>query len=735
MKTCGINIGASSVKVAVLDDGRLVHSDVRAHDGDVHKTVAAILNHPAIPAGMTALAAANGGLKSLNLKGVIEAVAIQEALRQGGFHCRALVSMGGEDLVVYAVNDEGRIINSFSGNKCASGTGEFFKQQLKRMDLEVADGIAIAGECQVHKISSRCSVFMKSDCTHKLNKGEATKGDIVLSLSNVMADKVVEFLKKAKITSGRVMLTGGLTRNPHLVKFITQAMPGVEFFIPETAAYLEAYGAALLAQKEGEALPDIRHLFHEEHVSYEKMRPLTDFKSKVIYMQSRRGLIQQGHEYILGIDGGSTTTKVTLIDCETDEIVASFYGRTHGDPVNALKGCLQEIKKEIIDEIGSLDIKITLAATTGSSREILGVFMETPGVYNEIIAHTVGTTYYDKEIDTLFEIGGQDAKYVYIKNNVPIDYAMNEACSAGTGSFLEESAKGDLNIESASEIGDIAEKAVTPLKFGEHCSAFINSDIRKAIQEGAGKYNIVAGLVYSIVLNYLNRVVGNRTVGNRVVLQGGVAKNSAIPLAFAALTGKTIVVPPDPELMGCFGVGILAKRKAAEGLLRKSAYDLDEVLERVLDSEGEFICRSCDNRCPVKRLKVNGHIYFFGGRCNKYANTRKKIQFDEANIHDLLQRRHELLFNEFGADPARVQPKKPITVGIPQAFSIYSLWPLYSHFFAELGVQWILSETVDRDGLEALNAPFCYPGEIAHGMMGELLKKKCDFYFLPHFKD
>jgi predicted CoA-substrate-specific enzyme activase len=735
MKTCGINIGSSSVKVVVLEGGALIHSEIRAHDGDVHKTVTEILRHTQIQPGIRTLAAANNGLKSLRLKGVIEAVAIQEMLQRKSYDCRAFVSMGGEDLVVFTVNEEGRIVNSFSGNKCASGTGEFFKQQLKRMGLDVAEGINIARDGDVHKISSRCSVFMKSDCTHKLNKGEAAKGDIVLSLSNVMAEKVVEFLKKAKITSGTVLLTGGLTHNPHLIRFLTDSIPDIAFQIPDIAACFEAYGAALLAETQGEPLPDVAHIFHKEHVSYEKLQPLTDFTSRVHYMQPKRGKVRRGRDYILGIDGGSTTTKVALIDYETEEIVATFYGRTHGDPIQALKNCLEEIKKEIIDEIDSLDITIVLAATTGSSREILGVFMETGGIYNEIIAHTVGTTYFDKNIDTIFEIGGQDAKYVYIKNNVPIDYAMNEACSAGTGSFLEESAKGDLAVTSASEIGDLAEQATSPIKFGEHCSAFINSDLRKAIQEGAGRYNIVAGLVYSIVNNYLNRVVGNRTVGNRVFLQGGVAKNSAVPLAFAALTGKEIVVPPDPELMGCFGVGILAKRKIFEGLLQRTSYDLEEILEREILSDGEFTCRACDNLCPIKRLKVSDHAYFFGGRCNKFANNRNNKALDESQTADLVQRRHELIFKTFGAEAPAVSSETPLVVGIPQAFSVFSLWPLYSHFFKALGVPWILSETIEREGLEKMNAPFCFPGEIAHGMMVELIARDCDYYFLPHFKD
>jgi predicted CoA-substrate-specific enzyme activase len=733
-KTCGINIGSSSVKVAVLDSGRLVFSAAIAHEGDVRRTLNRILHQASVKPGIRTLVTGNEGRKQIRVKGVIEAVALQETLRLKGIQCQAVVAMGGEDLVVYVLDEQYHIRNSFSGNKCASGTGEFFKQQLKRMNLDLDEGLQLAAAgARVHKISSRCSVFMKSDCTHKLNKGEASKGDIVLSLSRVMADKVVEFLKKAKIFRGRVVLTGGLTQNQSLVDFLRESMPGVDFDIPDYARIFEALGAASLAATQGEPLPEEEKLYTDEHVSYDKMSPLVPFRPMVTYMQPHHGTVQRGREYILGIDGGSTTTKVALIDRETDEIVASYYGRTHGDPVKALKGCLGEIRKEIIDAIGSLDVKISLAATTGSSREILGVFMETTDVYNEIIAHTVGTTYFDPGIDTIFEIGGQDAKYVYLKNKVPIDYAMNEACSAGTGSFLEESAKGDLNIESASEIGTIAEQANAPLKFGEHCSAFINSDIRKAIQEGASKYNIVAGLIYSVVLNYLNRVVGNRTIGNKIVLQGGVAKNSAVPLAFAALVKKNIVIPPDPELMGCFGVGMLAKQKAAAGLLEKSLFNLDEALEREIVYEGEIVCRSCDNFCPIRKLKVGPHRYFFGGRCNKYANIRKKA-VGGPPVQDLVQVRHDMLYQEFAADFSGLADAA-VTVGIPHTFSVHSLWPLYSHFFRELGVNVFLSEQMDKDGLDKMNAPFCFPGEIAHAMMETVIKRGCDYYFVPHFKD
>jgi activator of 2-hydroxyglutaryl-CoA dehydratase len=207
------------------------------------------------------------------------------------------------------------------------------------MDMSLEDVSRVPETARVLSLSTRCSVFMKSDCTHRLNKREATKDDIVLSLSNVMAGKVVDFLKRAK----------------------------VRFF------------------------------------------------------EAREGSVVAGRRYILGVDGGSTTTKVALLDTETDEVVASYYGRTHGDPVKALKECLVSIRDKIAADTHGGTVNIELAASTGSSREIIGVFLETPGVYNEIIAHSVGTAYFDPGVETIFEIGGQDAKYVLLKNGVPID--------------------------------------------------------------------------------------------------------------------------------------------------------------------------------------------------------------------------------------------------------------------------------------------------------------------------
>ncbi|MDR1058150.1 MAG: acyl-CoA dehydratase activase, partial [Treponema sp.] len=774
MQSLGINIGSTSLKMVLAEEGRPVWSAAVPHEGDFAAVTFRLLSElgekffgGGNPGEIPVLVTGNEGRFMFDAAGTLEPLCVEAALKALDLKAGAVVSMGGEDLVVYSLDQDGKIVNNFSGNKCASGTGEFLKQQLARMDMTLEDIDKVPDTAKVYPLSTRCSVFMKSDCTHRLNKREATKDDIVLSLSDVMAVKVIDFLKRAKINSGRVILTGGITLNRHIVRFIREKAPQIEFIIPETAPVFEALGAAALAPRSGSPLPRPEKLLRSNEIRFGSLQALKDWQNKVKTFEKSGGAVRKDRRYILGVDGGSTTTKACLVDMETDEIAASHYGRTHGDPVKALKECLGIIQEKVVNDTGAKKVDIRLVAATGSSREILGVFLETPGVYNEIIAHSVGTTYFDPSVETIFEIGGQDAKYVLLKNGVPIDYAMNEACSAGTGSFLEESAAGDLSIHSAKDIGPIALNADAPLKFGEHCSAFINSDIRKAVQQGATRENITAGIACSIVANYLNRVVGNRTIGGKIFLQGGVAKNAAVPLAFAMMLDKEILVPPSPELMGCFGVALLAKRKHAAGLLEERTVVIDELINQDIGYERVFTCQSCENRCPIQVLKVNEHRYMFGGRCNKYTNMRKAVK--DVPVFDYVEKRQRMLFEEFAApvEPAAstvpveggeaplapaaaasfatplagdtpatppsasVTTKRSFVVGIPRAFSVHTLYPLYSWFFHELGIKTFLSTEVAHAGVARAESTYCFPAEIAHGAVQDCLDKGADYVLLP----
>jgi predicted CoA-substrate-specific enzyme activase len=729
--TLGIDIGSTTLKLCLLSPGGSTSHAMLAHEGDLPGTLARLWDGLRPDAEVRGMVTGTEGRNRIALPEVIAAVAVEAGLRALELEPDAVVSMGGEDLVVYTVDRRGHIVNTYSGNKCASGTGEFFRQQLGRMDMCLDDLNEACEGARVHPISARCSVFMKSDCTHRLNKGEATKADIALSLSKVMADKVIEFLTKAKLSGGRVVLVGGVTRNRSLVEFVRRSRPDVELVVPEQAPCFEAFGAAHLARRRGAPLPESGLVRPGAELIFKSFAPLSEASELVRHVPSQRGAYDPDAEYVLGVDGGSTTTKVALINAGTMEIVAEHYGRTFGDPIAALRLCLRQIRRQL----GRGRPRIGLVATTGSSRELLGVFLETAGVYNEIIAHTVGTTYFQRDVDTIFEIGGQDAKYVHIQNGVPIDYAMNEACSAGTGSFLEESAAGDLNIDSAEDIGPIALRAKSPLKFGEHCSAFINSDIRKAIQQGACREDVVAGLVFSIVANYLNRVVGNRNVGEHIVLQGGVAKNPAVGLAFAQITGKAVTVPSDPELMGCFGVARLALSKHEEGLLEKDEFDLDTLIDKPIRHGRTFTCKSCDNLCTIRRLEVGEKRYPFGGRCSLYTNRRKRRETVPADVVDYTRERTRMLFEQFAPAPESFRPRSARVVGVPRAFSVHSLWPFYSWFFHTLGIRTELSTGIVPEGIARQESNYCFPAEIAHGAIQDVLDDGVDHVFLPHFRD
>lgn len=288
--------------------------------------------------------------------------AIEAGLDLLGEKPDAIVSLGGESIVVYTMNEEGRIQAPLTGDKCAAGTGEFFRQQLGRMDMHLDVLDRIPDDTQPVSLSSRCSVFMKSDCTHKLNKSEATKEQIVVSLADVMATKTVEFLTRARISNGRVLLTGGVTRNRFLRRFLEQRLPDIDFvYLPESA-HFEAFGAAHLARKHGQPLPETKALFTEAGVAFERYPRLADSLAKVRFMPQQRGRVRAGRRYAIGIDGGSTTTKAVLVDTETREICAAHYGRTHGDPVEALRTVLKELKDQVQAEIGDAAIQIDLAA-------------------------------------------------------------------------------------------------------------------------------------------------------------------------------------------------------------------------------------------------------------------------------------------------------------------------------------------------------------------------------------
>lgn len=767
MSYVGVNIGALTVKVVALGSGDR-HVQMAAHQGRPLEVLKDLL-------AKNDFADAEYFGVSGHLGHLFEVTAIQRALGELTGDFDAVASLGGESFLVYFLAD-GRITNVLSHNKCAAGSGEFFVQQISRMDLDMDEAIRRSFDGKVVPLASRCSVHCKSDITHKLNRNEATSEDILHTLHDSMAGKVIALLEKGQCRLRRVLLIGGVTRNAAMLAALREKLPATEFVVLPESPWFEAWGSALLTRDE----PVYKSPKISAQPSLGRLPPLRSHADRVQVIPAPAPQVSPNGPLALGIDAGSTTTKAVLLDPGTRAVVASHYTRTHGDPVRATRECL----RALVDRVGNH--RVGWVGTTGSARELAGAYTGTAHVYNEISAHAAGATHFDPDVDTIFEIGGQDSKYIHLRNGVPIDYAMNNACSAGTGSFLEESAQGDLGI-AVSDIADIALAAPSPVHFKATCAAFINSDIRVALQQGHSRDDIAAGLVYAIAANYLNRVKGPRPVGKKVFLQGGVALNQAVGHAFAHSVGRQVVIPPNPELLGALGVALLALQRSAGAGVAET--DLLALAAPEMKLAGRFTCGACEMYCSIDRFEVAGRQFPFGGRCSLYENVWKRKSRTTA-APDLVAQRTALLFGSArasarraGSQSASIAPQpdelaigpsisrheqeehavwsmdqlrgsakslvdaslrrftgseaatRPIIndqrIGIPRALTTHSLYPLYSTFFTGIGMEVVLSGVDPRGDLKSYSG-FCFPVQIAHGAVLDLAQQGVGLVFLPH---
>lgn len=669
-------------------------------------------------------------LKNLvNLPQITEVEALEQALKfiykdKTMPPLEAVISAGSETFIIYPLDSHGLVKGIQTGSKCASGTGEFFLQQLRRMNVTVDEAIKKALNVKPYKISGRCSVFCKSDCTHALNKGEPI-GSVAAGLCEMMAQKMIEILRR--IPKKNVMLIGGVSKNLAVVKLLSHEIENL--IVPEEAHYMEALGAAIKAlEGVSSSVPDVSGLFKGHVHSFDFLAPLLDAEQLVTFKETVRGTVKERDECIIGLDVGSTTTKAVLLRIHDNAILASCYLRTNGDPVGASRKCFESINSAI-----AVPIVIKGLGVTGSGRYIAGLYAGTDAIINEIIAHAEAALYFDDGVDTIFEIGGQDAKYTYITNGVPCDYAMNEACSAGTGSFLEESAKESLGIEMEA-IAEIAMKSTRPPNFNDQCAAFIGSDIKSAIHEGIPVEDIIAGLVYSICMNYNNKVRGSRPAGSKIFMQGGVCYNRAVPIAMASLIGLPIIVPPEPGLMGAFGVALEVKKRQSLGFLKEKLFSLPELLKRTVEYGKEFICsggkEKCDRKCLISMVKVDDKSFPFGGACNKYYN--KQLNREEKESANLINDRYTLIFERMST---LKPPKDAPTIGLNRSFLTHLLYPLYYNFFTLLGFRVVLPQKMREEGVERKGAYFCHPLEAAHGYYYDLLLENTDYIFLPHVRE
>lgn len=734
MRSIGICIGASTITRVDVEKKNnnleILNIVSKLHDGNIKKTFRNLISNEDLKSIKKITLTGRKFKNLINLSSISEPEAIEYTysfLKDTYGGTNYISCAGGETFTTYEIDSSDKIINIFTGNKCASGTGEFFLQQIKRMGISLDEAIEIQNVDKPYAVSGRCSVFCKSDCTHALNKGQDKSG-IIAGLCGMMAERILEHL--GENASKKVWLIGGCSKNKVMVNCLKKYIS--QLIIPNEAAYFEALGCAFWGlENETIQAEDLESIFLEEKKSFAILPTLKLSQSKVEFKNIKNSNMQNGDKCILGLDVGSTTTKAVIVRIKDNAILASVYVKTLGDPIKAAKNCYITLKNDL-----NCSIKIIGLGVTGSGRQIAALHALTDSVYNEISAHAMAAVYFDPEVDTIFEIGGQDAKYTHIINGVPCDYAMNEACSAGTGSFLEESAAEFLNIDVKS-IQTIAMEGTQPPDFNDQCAAFIGSDIKTALQENIQINDVVAGLVYSICKNYLNRVKGDRFVGKKIFMQGGVCYNKAVPVAMASLLNRNIVVPPEPGLMGCFGVALTVKEKILNGITKESEFNLDQLINREVNYDYSFICKGdnikCDRKCNVLMIGIEGKKYPFGGICGKYS----MIKVNQMNSIDnnLVKLREVMIYEEFSykLNPNNTGVKK---IAINKSLLVNTLFPLYYNFFNKLGFEVVVPQKINikEKGIIKKNSTFCYPVNLAYEYFKEILKMDVDYIFLPHVK-
>lgn len=739
----GIDVGSASANTVIMNENReVLFEDYTRTQGQPLETVARVLSNAlfrfAVNNIKTISFTGSGG--SL-LARLLEANFTNEIIAQARAICfyhpevRTIIEMGGEDskLVILKNTDTGMEIEDFAMNTlCAAGTGSFLDQQASRLGLSIEDFSHLALESETPpRIAGRCSVFAKSDMIH-LQQEATPVWDIVAGLCYAMARNLKGNIGKGKKFHKPISFQGGVAANPGVRRAFSDilGLEEGELIIPKHFLSMGAIGAILLTLED----PTYVHKFkglepllqfikdRKTEAHYYKPLCLTDPEKKVPTGTIHRDPSTQKIKAYLGVDVGSISTNVVVMD-EKKRVLAKRYLMTAGRPLDAVKQGLKEIGEEIGDRV-----KILGAGSTGSGRYLTGDFIGADIIVNEITAQATAAADIDPQVDTIFEIGGQDSKYISLQNGAIVDFQMNKVCAAGTGSFLEEQAE-QLGISIRNEFGKLALESLTPVPLGERCTVFMKSDLVHYQQGGASKADLVAGLSYAIVHNYLNKVVEDRKIGQHIFYQGGTAANLGIVAAFESVLGRKITVPEHHEVTGAIGVAILAQRERNWEVTRFKGFMLSERNY----TTSSFECKVCPNHCEIKKVSIEGERpLFYGSRCEKYDVDHSPEANKGAHLPDLFKEREGWLFESGEETP---KTGKRGRVGIPRTLYMYELFPYWQAFFSALNFTVVLSDPTHKQmihkGLEQIVSETCYPIKVAHGHILDVIEKGVNFIFLP----
>jgi predicted CoA-substrate-specific enzyme activase len=744
----GIDVGSVSLNIAIIDDQvNLVESVYQRTKG---QPIPALLdafnnlikNYPKIDGVI-----ATGSGREL----VAETLSVEkenEILTQGRavtyFHpeVRTVIEIGGQDSKLIFIEPDVKkgksVITDHALNEiCAAGTGSFLDQQAYRLGISIDKefGKLALKSKRPATIAGRCSVFAKSDMVHLQQEG-TPKEDIVAGLCYALARNYISNLGKGKKFVKPVAFQGGVAANKGVVRAFEDLLEleKGELIIPRHFLVMGALGSAITAKEQDTCTPlDLKKAIDDledyivrtsDEVKHGYLKRLSHKDGAAIDADGETAQPQRTKVY-LGIDVGAASTNIVILD-EDKNLLRKRYLMTEGEPIESVKKGLADI---IVGVENLLDVKG--AGVTGSGRYFVGDYVGADEVVNEITAQAKATMEIDSNVDTIFEIGGQDSKYISLKNGSVVDFEMNKVCAAGTGSFLQEQAtRLDVKIDDFSKL---AFDSRTPVDLGTRCTVFMESDLIHHQQVGSPKIDLVAGLSYSIAYNYIEKVVGNKKIGNNIYFQGGVATNRSVASAFENLLNKSIMVPENHNVTGAIGAALIALERSRESEQKSNfkGFDLSNWDYEVRT----FECKHCPNHCEIKRVLIGGNQEsFYGGICDRY--DVKKVDGVDKEVPDLFKEREELLLSYHTEDEAR---SGSVSVGIPRMLMFYEQFPLWGTFFQELGLNVVLSDKTNRrlinKGLQLILAEMCYPVKVAYGHVENLIEKNVDYVFLPNVID
>ena len=781
----GIDVGSTTVKAVVVDpsSGDILFSTYLRHNAEQARTVYGILSHihDLHPELRFEVAVCGSGgydiAETLGAHFIQEVVANSLAVKDFYPETSVAIELGGQDAkVIFFRREEatGHLVASDMrmNGSCAGGTGAFIDQvaELLHVKIEDFDSLAAKGK-RVYDISGRCGVFAKTDIQPLLNQG-VSKADLALSTFHAIAKQTIGGLAQGmEITSPVIFEGGPLTFNPTLVKVFKERLnlddDGV--IIPENPELIVAHGAAL----------SITAMFRNKHCSYDRERSLQALED----LQTKRtALLETGEapffasdeerkdfekkhaipsfrpkEYsagtvlpvYLGIDAGSTTSKFILLD-ENEELVNSFYANNQGEPLAVIKDGLIAMRDTYRER--GVELIIKGAGTTGYGESLFAKAFKADYHTVETVAHAEAAQKIAPDVSFILDIGGQDMKAIRIQGGIVTAITLNEACSAGCGSFLETYAR-SLGIP-VDQIASLAFRSKNPSKLGSRCTVFMNSSIITEQKNGRTVEDILAGLCRSIIENVFTKVVripNMRALGNKVLVQGGTFRNDAVFRALQVYSGREVVRPSHPGLMGAIGIALLTKRYVERRMKEKKAYvstfiSLGELENFGYEKHPGVICPFCSNSCnrTVVTFK-NGTSYVTGNRCERgeivgdaadpevkkvLAETTKKLQ----SVSDLVKRHGQTLAADY--KPRILSEKRNIRLGIPRVLEFWESLPYWKALFTSLGFDVVLSGkssyALFDQGLKGVPSDtVCFPAKLAHGHAQDLIKQGVDRIFWP----